>query len=100
MSAPTVETVRECLVCWIAFIPAQPRHHYCSTRCRKVAYGRRKRSSTGRPADTQPIAAPAPASTDRACPHCGEPVVIVSLLTTHQAAHPTMPTLTTWPRRE
>lgn len=79
---------RSCPICWTAFRPAGPRHRYCSDRCRKSAHARRHATST--PAATEPAANPAPVAT-RACPHCGEAITIVALLTTPQAARPTIP---------
>lgn len=85
---PDWRAERSCPICWSVFHPAGPRHRYCSDRCRKTAHARRHNDLV--PATEQPAAIPAPVAT-RACPHCGEPVSIVALLTTPQAARPSVP---------
>lgn len=89
---------RACQVCWSEFTPARSNNIYCSTRCKNTASRRRNQ----RPADDHTEAAhthahdPQPAAT-RSCPHCGEPVTIVALLTTPEAARPTVPDSTIVP---
>ncbi|MGD9525463.1 MULTISPECIES: hypothetical protein [Actinomycetes] len=83
---------RICPICWDGFLAVQPRHTYCSDRCRKAAYQRRLAEQpppTTTPA-TEPPPGPEPAAT-RPCPHCGETITIVALLTTPEAARPTPP---------
>lgn len=79
---------RSCPICWSAFRPAGPRHRYCCGRCRKTAHTRRHHEPALEASKQAP--SPAPVAT-RACPHCGEPVSVVALLTTPQAARPTIP---------
>lgn len=83
-----------CPVCQTTFArtPRQPRRRYCSATCRRTAWRRRQPrpgtqpdSRSARPTTEPPVAI-------RACPHCDQPVTIVALLVTPQAARPTMPT--------
>lgn len=83
--------LRTCPICWTAFAPTQPTHTYCSQRCRKAGHVRRHAApDTTRGQDAATSARPAPV-TVRACPHCGGEVSIVALLTTPEAARPTLP---------
>lgn len=79
---------RSCPICWTSFHPVSPRHRYCSDRCRKSAHTRRHAGTDL--AATGPAPTPAPVAT-RPCPHCGEAITIVALLTTPEAARPTIP---------
>lgn len=101
-SSPPPRAQRPCATCGRPFpLPTNnPRKRYCTPRCRVADWHHRNR--TGR----QP-AAPAPApSTEKAngvpngvptgnavpnavtrCPHCSEPVAVISLLVTPAAAH-------------
>ena len=84
---------RTCPICWNTFTPADRntgKHTYCSNRCRAEAGRRRTRdnasgTATG-PTTPRPYR-PEPAAL-RDCPHCGNPVTIVALLTTPQIAGP------------
>ena len=87
---------RSCPVCWSTFTPTGPRHRYCSDRCRKAGHQRRQHE----PATESTCFPPAPAPVaSRACPHCGEQVSIVALLTTPEAARPAIPNPTVVPLR-
>jgi endogenous inhibitor of DNA gyrase (YacG/DUF329 family) len=101
--------------------PRQPAHTYCTNRCRRTAYDRRARSTVpdGVPdavddgdtapeqvQRTQPGSRP-DASSDAVggvgdgvadevhdtghCPHCGQPIALVTLLLAPTAAHVTVP---------
>jgi hypothetical protein len=79
-----------CPICQTSFARTrrQSRRRYCSAACRRTAWRRRQ----PRPA-TQPAQLPAePPMAIRACPHCDQPVTIVALLVTPQAARPAVPT--------
>lgn len=97
---------RTCPVCWTEFTTTQRRRIYCSRKCCGTAWERRggRRTPQARtitPATPPPVpASPQPAAT-RGCPHCGQPVTIVALLTTPQAAQPRIPqpATSTHPRR-
>lgn len=80
---------RACRACWREFTPTNSRNVYCTDRCRKHAWEQRKHRDDATAADGRPPA-PQPAAT-RDCPHCGEPITIVALLTTPQAARPSTP---------
>lgn len=93
---PTTPSTVRCQICWREFTSAAPwRALYCSKRCKSAAQRRRGRQTNPAP-DTHhdPVPEPQPAAT-RACPHCGESITIVALLTTPEAARPSMPTDTT-----
>jgi hypothetical protein len=83
---------RACPVCWTPFTAAGPRI-YCSKKCRGTAWERRsgRRAKPATPASApSPTPAPQPVATT-SCPHCGQPITIVALLTTPQAARPRQP---------
>ncbi|MEU5764277.1 hypothetical protein [Nocardia sp. NPDC047648] len=85
-------TARTCQICWGEFIPSRSNNIYCSSRCKNTA-ARRRNSQTDTPFETQRselATTPQPAAT-RDCPHCGEPITIVALLTTPEAARPSIP---------
>ncbi len=85
---------RTCPVCWTPFTAAG-RRIYCSKKCCGTAWerrgGRQTRSATA--ATSTPSPAPRPVTTT-GCPHCGQPVTIVALLATPQAARPHLPSTT------
>lgn len=87
---------RPCAVCWSEFTPIRSNNIYCSTRCKNTATRRRNRDEDTRDPDGTRTRAtdlpdhPEPAAV-RSCPHCGEPITIVALLTTPQAARPSTP---------
>jgi hypothetical protein len=90
---PTAAT-RVCQICWLEFIPSRSNKIYCSIRCENTAARRRNATASEAPAETtrpDPSPTPQPAAT-RDCPHCGEPITIVALLTTPEAARPSIPT--------
>ena len=88
---------RTCPICWNTFTPADRntgQHTYCSNRCRAEAGRRRTRDTNGNTttgttntATTPKPYRPEPAAL-RDCPHCGNPVTIIALLTTPQIAGP------------
>jgi hypothetical protein len=83
---------RTCPVCWTQFT-ATGRRIYCSKKCCGAAWerrgGRQATPGTAKP-PASPAITPQPAATCN-CPHCGQPVTIVALLTTPQAARPRLP---------
>lgn len=83
---------RTCPICQTP-IPTNSRRRYCTPACKTAAW---RRDNPDRPAGpprrtVRPTPAPAtgplPAA-QRDCPHCGEPITIVALLTTPQLARP------------
>jgi hypothetical protein len=104
---PKTPTVRTCPVCQGEFL-ADPsvRQVYCSRACRSEQDRRRGQArdeerarrlgehptrayTPAAPRHTTTAPALAPAAT-RDCPHCGQPVTIVALLATPEAARPTI----------
>jgi hypothetical protein len=88
-----------CPACWATFTPSPrtPNRIYCSDRCRRDAWNRRQRGETVQtpPSPPQADEPPLPQPTaHRDCPHCGGLITIVALLTTPEAARPTVPTHT------
>jgi hypothetical protein len=80
--------IRTCQACWRQFTATSPTKIYCSDRCRKHAREQRKHRDTATAPTKNPPPNPQPTAT-RDCPHCGEPITIIALLTTPQAArHP------------
>jgi hypothetical protein len=109
---PTLATTeRRCPTCTTSFRPhpRKPSQVYCSERCRTTAWRRRRAP--------RPVTSPA-TSNDEAnevrndddtnnadtrnadanqvnavqrCPHCRQPIVLVTLITTPAAAHVTVP---------
>jgi hypothetical protein len=76
-------------------MPANSRRRYCSPACKTAAWRRDNRdravpATPTQPAPKQPTGQQ-PAAL-RECPHCGEPVTIVALLTTPQVAGPQLAT--------
>jgi endogenous inhibitor of DNA gyrase (YacG/DUF329 family) len=93
MCVPAEPITRTCPICWTTFTADgrnRGKHTYCSNRCRAEAGRRRTRDA----ATANPPASPAPKpyrpepAARRECPHCGQPVTIVALLTTPQVAQP------------
>jgi hypothetical protein len=81
---------RTCPVCWNSFTPAArngANHTYCTDRCRAEAGRRRRRAGDTSTTPAAKPRRPEPAA-QRDCPHCGQPVTIIALLTTPQIAGP------------
>lgn len=90
---------KTCPVCWSEFTATGSnagRHTYCSTRCRRTAFERRRADQPTKPpvlpghSPTATDPRPQPAA-ERTCPHCGGSITIVALLTTPEAARPATP---------
>src|SRR5664279_3638064 len=80
------EDQRSCPICWSRFTPTG-RQIYCTDRCRKTAYQRRQRHTVDAGA-TADAAVSRPPIEERACPHCGDTISVITLITTPQAARP------------
>ena len=105
---PTLATTqRRCPTCTTSFRPhpRKPSQVYCSERCRTTAWRRRRalRPVTSFPAtrndeanevrnddDTNNADANQVNAVQR-CPHCRQPIVLVTLITTPAAAHVAVP---------
>ena len=83
------DQTRTCPVCWTPFT-ATGRRIYCSKKCRGAAWERRTSRRTKPATPAAPRPAPQPVTTS-SCPHCGQPITIVALLATPQAARPRLP---------
>lgn len=102
---------KTCPVCGTEFTThPSVRQKYCSPRCRREAENRRERDRdearaarmgnplppqhpTKRTAMTRRVSTPdLPPTATRNCPHCDQPVTIVALLATPEAARPAIPT--------
>lgn len=99
--SPDPGIAKTCPICWEGFTAtgrAANARIYCSPPCKRTAAARREVERTSPPttpratSTTPPRArqVPQPAA-QRDCPHCGGPITIVALLTTPEAARPTMP---------
>lgn len=91
----TTDTVsasgRACPVCLQPLPGSNPRQVYCSPPCKTEGWRREHAGDTNRqPIARKTVASPPPA-TVRDCPHCGEPVAIVTLLATTHVARPDTP---------
>jgi hypothetical protein len=100
-------TERRCPTCTTSFRPhpRKPSQIYCSERCRATAWRRRRalRPVTSFPATSNDEANEVRNDADTAnadanevtgvqrCPHCRQPIVLVTLITTPAAAHVAVP---------
>ena len=105
-------TPKTCPVCWQPFTATgrQAKNRiYCSADCKRIAAARREAglvppasTTLVEPTSNAPFGSlnPQPATAaqlpqpvaHRDCPHCGGAITIVALLTTPEAARPTIPT--------
>jgi hypothetical protein len=83
------DDLRSCPICWARF-NRNGRRVYCTDQCRKTAYQRRQRHTADLVPARADTAAPAPVD-ERACPYCGNPITVITLLATPQAARPQLP---------
>ncbi|HEX5879531.1 MAG TPA: hypothetical protein VF468_14640 [Actinomycetota bacterium] len=102
MNPTTGAATGHCPVCGQTFTPAPgqiPRRRYCSERCRKTAW-RRRRPGRRRadavppavpPAVPRPDAVAARAQPAARCPHCARPVAVITLRVTPAAAQVPIP---------
>lgn len=99
MSPKTI--TKTCPICWEPFTTSgrASKRVYCSDVCKRRReieraasrpYPGRRPTPTAPAPTAPPTHAPQPAA-QRECPHCGGPITIVALLTTPEAARPTMP---------
>jgi len=96
-------TTATCPVCAQTFphTPHQrPRRRYCSDRCRKTAWQRRRNTNQHQPSSAVPPPNDVTAVTDAVsarsqpharCPHCARPVAVITLLVAPAAAQVTTP---------
>ena len=98
-----------CPVCGQSFTTTahqRPPRRYCCTRCRKIAWRRRRPRSrpspvprpgdlaqtVPRPADGAHVAAGGEQTLPAHCPHCAQPVAVITLLVVPAAAQVPTPT--------
>lgn len=93
-------TTGHCAACGQPFTTAphqRPRRRFCSERCRKSDWARRRHTPqrhrgdvVPRPGDVGDVVAPPGASAAR-CPHCARPIAVINLLVAPAAAQVPVP---------
>jgi hypothetical protein len=120
MTTDTTPTgTASCPICRTPFTATQPRHRYCSQRCRKTAWRRRHARSSDQdgvprvvvprpetvphprdvprdaprdvPRDVAALAGPPETSPPTRCPHCHRPIAVINLLVAPAAAQVSAP---------
>jgi hypothetical protein len=71
---------RYCQACQTPLSAANPRQRYCSPPCKAEGWRREHRDQTDGVVTPRKKPTPPPPTTLRDCPHCGQPVAIVTLL--------------------
>jgi endogenous inhibitor of DNA gyrase (YacG/DUF329 family) len=84
---------RRCETCLTPLPDTNPRRRFCSPPCKAEGWRREHPDTTRTPIPRKTPNKP-PAPTLRDCPHCGQPVAIVTLLATPHVARPDTPTST------
>ena len=114
-----VDTTRSCPVCGTRFAPSprKPTHTYCGERCRATAWRHRRRDAARRVAELTAERATSSSTTSTTttdvnhvtndvtndvgenevtavqnCPHCRQPIALITLIVSPAAAHVTIPT--------
>lgn len=94
MEGKSQQPVRRCVTCLAPLPDANPRRRFCSPPCKAEGW-RREHANTGdRTIIPRKRPAAPPPNLVRDCPHCGEPVAIVTILATPQVARPDTPAST------
>ena len=121
-----VDTERSCPVCGTCFTPSprKPAHTYCCERCRATAWRHGRRDAARRVAELTAERATSSSTTSTTttdvnhvtndvtndvgenevnavqhCPHCRQPIALITLIVAPAAAHVTIPTLPPIPTR-
>jgi hypothetical protein len=71
---------RFCQACQTPLTGANPRQRFCSPPCKAEGWRRDHRDKTDRIVTPRKKPTPPPPAALRDCPHCGQPVAIVTLL--------------------
>jgi hypothetical protein len=79
------QTGRRCPTC-LNPLPTGSRRRYCTPACKTEGWRRDHAVDTDRQPTPRNLSAPPPAATIRNCPHCSEPIAIVTLLATPNVA--------------
>lgn len=82
---------RHCPTCLGPLPTNNPRRVYCSPVCKSQAWKRGHPQTTNQTTTRPRTTTPSPTTTIRDCPHCGNPVALVALLTTPHVARPDTP---------
>ena len=80
---------RHCPTCLGPLPTNNPRRVYCSPVCKSQAWKRGQ--ATNQATARRRTTTPSHTTTIRDCPHCGNPVAVVALLTTPHVARPDTP---------
>ena len=91
MHTPASTRPRSCPVCHTPLPTDNPLRIYCSPPCRNEAWRRDHLRDTTRTPITRKTPRTPPPTVLRDCPHCGEPVAVVTLLATPTTARPDTP---------
>jgi hypothetical protein len=83
--------VRRCATCLTPLPDANPRQRFCSPPCKAEGWRRDHHHDTGRTPIPRKVPSAPPPPTIRDCPHCGQPVAVVTLLATPHVARPDTP---------
>jgi endogenous inhibitor of DNA gyrase (YacG/DUF329 family) len=94
MDEPEQTTPRHCETCLTPLPTTNPRRRFCSPPCKAEGWRREHRHDSDHTVITRKHTAAPPAPTLRDCPHCGQPIAIVTLLATPHVARPDTPTTT------
>ena len=70
---------RRCPTC-LTPLPAGTRRRYCTPACKTEGWRRNNADDTDRQPTPRKTPTPPPPATIRDCPHCGDPIAVVTLL--------------------
>jgi hypothetical protein len=94
MDEPNSTPVRRCQTCQAPLTGSNPRRRFCGPPCKAEGWRREHRDQTDRVVTPRKQPSPAPPATVRDCPHCGQPVAIVTLLAAPHVARVDTPNST------
>jgi hypothetical protein len=86
--------MRRCQTCQAPLPASNPRRRFCGPPCKAEGWRRDHRDETDRLVTPRQRPTPPPPATIRDCPHCGQPVAIVTLLATPHVARVDTPNST------
>ena len=94
MDSPERAATRHCETCLSPLPTTNPRRRFCSPPCKAEGWRREHRHDNDRTVIARKHPAAPPPATIRDCPHCSQPIAIVTLLATPHVARPDTPTNT------